>query len=419
MRNASELSKDWMKLYVKNVMNSIGDGSSYRTKELQCWSMYYSKVNNEQYNYLVKFGDYDIPVSIRFTSIVRPNIDYLVSKYLANPFNFSVYSIDKKSLEMKYKQKIDKYIESIEDRIRGAYDTMGEQVNQINSRMEELQMMLQQQPENEEQQKQLEQLQQQMPMIGLKMKQLTNVLQREMAKEAKKIKNIDILKRFTAEDIREDFVFKKMKSMYEQDGIMEEHRRSFVEKCVTGRPYMYVDIVDGKLVYENIPSTSIYHPKTTSNRYVEKGDWVAIDEYYSYDTVLNRWGSGLNEEDKKRLRERGRDIKEIYQSNASNGYNYVESVGGFTSNNDIRVTRIFFKTTAKNNYKVSPSKGKVPHVNRYDGSELKPTDKVETRYREYAFEAVVIDSNIIAKVEPRQNLPLYIDNVWEQQLPVI
>ena len=421
MKNASELTKEWMKEYALGVMKSIGSGATYRTRDLQCWNMYHSKLNTDNYNYLVKFGDFDLPVQIRFTSIVRPNVDYLVSKYLSNPFNFSTFSVDKKSLEQKYRQKIDKYIDSIETRIRARYDAMSMQIDQINSKMQEMQMMLQQEPQNEEHMKQMQQLQQAMPMIQLKMKQMTDAMQKEMARDAKRIDKMQILGKFTAEDIREDFAYKRMRAMYEEEGIQEEHRRSFLEKCVTGRPYIYVDIVDGKIVYENKPSITVYHPKTMSQRFIEDGDWVAVDEYWSRDNVLNQYGESMTEDERRRIKRNNNTIPEVY-TNTAEGTSYTESegVGITTSYNDVRTTKIYFSVTAKNRYKVSPSKGDIPHVNRYDGGSIRPEDKIENRYMKYNFEATVIDSNIIVDVKERsQDSYLYVDHPSKKQLPII
>ena len=421
MKNANELTPEWRKQHALNIVKSIGDGSSFRTRDLQCWNMYHSKMNTDEYNYLVKFGDFDLPVHVRFTSIVRPNVDYLVSKYLATPFNFSTYSVDKKSLEQKYRQKIDKYIASIEAHIRGRFDAMSMQVDQINNKMQEYQMMLQQEPQNEEHAKQLQQLQQALPMISLKMKQMTDAMQREMAKDSKRMDKMAILGKFTAEDIREDLAYKRMRALYEEDNIQEEHRRSFLEKCVTGRPYFYVDIVDGKLVYENKPSVTVYHPRTTSLRYVEDGDWVAVDEYWTRDAVLLQYGDKMNEEQRKRIKRSDNSFYEPYTNNAI-GTNYVEGTGSAPANssNDVRVTKVYFSVTAKNRYKISPSKGDIPHVNRYTGGDIKPEEKIEARYVKYNFEATVIDSSfVVDEKEREQDSYLYVDKPAKKQLPII
>ena len=83
-----DLNKGWMKSQLRSINNIIGDGKSYRERDKMCWDMFYSEQKNSSYEYLTSYGDFDIPVTVRFTSIVKPNIDWLVSKYLGNPFNF-------------------------------------------------------------------------------------------------------------------------------------------------------------------------------------------------------------------------------------------------------------------------------------------------------------------------------------------
>ena len=119
-----DLNKGWMKSQLRSINNIIGDGKSYRERDKMCWDMFYSEQKNSSYDYLTSYGDFDIPVTVRFTSIVKPNIDWLVSKYLGNPFNFTVRTVDKKSLEKKYQQKIDAYVVTIIQGIEEQYSNI-------------------------------------------------------------------------------------------------------------------------------------------------------------------------------------------------------------------------------------------------------------------------------------------------------
>lgn len=419
MKKVSELNTQWMKDYARTIMNIIGDGSVYSDKEIKCWSMYNSKTDTDTYSYLVKYGDWDIPVNLRFTSIVRPNIDYLVSSYLGNPFNFSVTTVDKQSLEAKFKDKINQYLDKIQDTIRQKYMTIQTNIEMIEGKKQELQYMLQQEPENEEAAAQLQQIQQQFPIIMMKMEQMSNMLSRELARENEKLDAMSILSKFTAKDIREDLAHRKMKSMFEDDCIGEEHRLSFIDKCVTGRNSIYVNIENNKLVYRQVPSLAVRIPKTTSIRYGEQLPWQVLDERYPLEYVINRWGDYMSAEELKRLKSRDKYSEGVY-SNNSNGYNYVENKGGGMSMEGVRVTRIFFQETAKIQYKVSPGKNGTPHVHPYNGEDkLKPTDSIKTKYKSYAFEGTVIDGNIYVGFNKLDQQILKIDDYGWNELPIV
>lgn len=254
----------------------------------------------------------------------------------------------------------------------------------------------------------------------MKMAQMTQQMNRELERESKKLDTIKVLGKIKAEDIREDFAHKKLRSMFEEDGILNENKLAFVDKLVTGRPAIYVNIEDGKLIYRQQPSMSFYHPRSTSVRYAEELDWQAIDEFYPVDYVLSRWGSVMTDKEIDTIRAYSGYTGDVYENGSSSGFNYVENSGGSYNQSGIRVTRIYWQYVAKNRYKVSPSKGDIPHVNKYrEGDKLKDNDKIETRYKSYTFQGVVINSNIYVDVKPMDHQILKVDDWGWNQLPVV
>ncbi|MFA7143571.1 MAG: hypothetical protein WC175_06360 [Candidatus Dojkabacteria bacterium] len=416
-------NKDWMIRYAKSVMNGIGSGEGYSKKELEYWNMYNSRVEGNEYSYLMSYGDFDLPVKVRFTSIVRPNIDYLVSRYLGNPFNFSVSTIDKKSLESKFRDKINQYVDSLTMDIDSKYDQMSLQIEEINNKEQELMTMLQQEPQNEEHAQQLAELQKSMPMIRLKINQMRKALEREIRRASEDISNLEILSKFKAKDVRQDFAYKKLKSMFEIDGIKEEHRKALVDKIVTGRPYIFVDIENNELVYKYLPSYSVYHPKSVSVPYVEDGDWVAYEEFHSYDYVMHKWGNSMTDKERKRLKAfKESYYREVYSQNEFNSGDYIEdNRGSVSTGNNIRVIKIYFQVSEKLSYKVSKDKHGNTHVHKHsdDDSKLRKNESVKRKYKTYAYQGVIIDSNIFVDFKLREHQLLKVDNYGWNQLPII
>jgi hypothetical protein len=430
-------NKHWMKQYLRNVNMAIGDGSSYKEKELTCWSMYYSKMKDTDYAYLTKYGDYDIPVKVRFVSIVRPNVDYLVSKYLSNPFNFSIKTVDKKSLNEKYSMKIKMMVDEMINGIDEKYLALQTQIQMITDKRQELMMILEQEPESEEHAQQLEEIKKQMPLIQMKMQQMTNALQRELKHTNEQMSNADMLSRFKPKDIREDLVQKKMVNFYESAALAETHKWTMTEKCVTGRPYIYVDIVDGELIYEWKESHTVFHSKNSKVRYTEDGDWVAYEEYLSYDQILNQWGKELTAEEIKKLGSFNPNLEnsnriEVYDSDdeSEGAANYVQNYKPTTSKSNIRTVKVFWQVSVEIPIIHSKTKdGNFTHkkvVKKKELDEFKKRKNIDhervslkKKYKTYAFEGTIINRDIMVGVRKRDHQILKSGHTGWNQLPII
>ncbi len=424
----SDIDMAWAKTYLKSVSNAVGGGVHDRERDMTCWSMFYSKMKNETYDYLTKYGDYDIPVNVRFHSIAKPNIDWLVSKYLGNPFNFSVKTIDKKSLDNKYQQKIDAYVESITQGIESKYLQIQTQLELIANKQQEINMLAQQQPENEEMAKQQAMIQQQLPMINLQLTQLTNALKREQKRTSEKMDKIDLLSRFKPKDMREDLLQRKLVSFYEENNIGNIHKWTMTEKCVTGKPYIYVDIVNGKLTYKYLPSYTVFHPKNASIDNIEDGDWVAYEEWMSYDQIISKFGDQLSLKDLEKLEymspHYGKDTNstfDTYSDDRDGAANYVSSYKPSVSRNQIRVLNVFWQVEVEIDFlksKTSDNKFELTKLKK-DKDDIKANQRVEKRFKSYLMQGTIIMDCIYADVKLRDKQFLKVDDYGWNQLPII
>jgi hypothetical protein len=424
-----DIDNYWAKNYLKSIAKAIGSGVHEKERDITCWSMFYSKMKNSSYEYLTKYGDYSIPVNVRFHSIVKPNIDWLVSKYLSNPFNFSIKTVDKKSLNKKYKSKIDQYVESITRGIEEKYLGIQTQLELIGNKQQELNMMLQQQPEYEEHAKQLEQIKQQMPMISMKLTQMTNALKRELKRTSESMDNADLLSRFKPKDIREDLLQRKMVSFYENNNIGNEHKWSVTDKFVSGKPYLFVDIDEtGKLEYRHLPSNTVSHAKSSSIPEVENGDWAAYEEYWSYDKLMNKFGKDFTAEDLMMLQTMSphktnylSSTFEKYEDSDEGAANYVINYKPTISRNNIRVLRVFWQSSIE----IEILKSRIPGSNydltkiKKDKDRVRENQKIESRFKTYLFEGYVIMDCIYVGIKMRDKQVLKVDNYGWNQLPII
>jgi len=430
-------SKHWQIKYLKSVNRAIGEGSEERKKDLTCWSMYHEKMKQEDYDYLTKYGEYDIPVKVRFTSVVKPNINWLVSKYLSNPFNFSVKTVDKKSLNQKYLDKLKMYVDSVTAEIDEKYLTLQTALQQLNDKKQELQMMLQQEPENEEHAKQLQELQNQMPLIMLKMTQMTRAIEREIDHTSDKLDKADLLKRLKPKDIREDFVQRKLMHLYEEKNIQDEHKRSITDKFVTGKPYLYVDLKDNELIYENIPSYRVYHAKNENKKFTEDGDWTAYLTHLSFDEAISEFKDcGLTSEHIKKLEgfnsnaDQSQNIEAYEDDEHEGAANYIKGYKPTVSRSNIRVLRVFYQVCVEINIIHSKTKdGKFTHkkvakksdLYEKDGSKKKPREgqEIKKRYKTYTLEGAIINRDIFLTKGIRDHQILSNDRTGWNQLPII
>jgi len=96
-------------------------------------------------------------------------------------------------LQKKYEQKVDAYVESVIQGLEEQYSSIDASLITVNNKMQELQMMAQQEPQNQEHAMQIEQIKQQLPFIMLKMDQVKNALNRRQQKLSKQLSSADLL----------------------------------------------------------------------------------------------------------------------------------------------------------------------------------------------------------------------------------
>lgn len=407
---------------------AIADRESVN-RSITCWNMFNSDVSNSDKEYLNRYGDYYLPAKVPFNSIVKDNIEWIVSRYINRPFVFSVKTVDQRSLRRKKDEQIKAYFKAIDDKSKAVIDEIQAQMQLINAEKQRIQSVLQQQPENEEHAMQLQQLQQQMPVINAQFEKAIYLLNRELKLTEEERNKIDQNFKYSYQDLVEIKAKKLLLSEKELLKVDRENKKGFFEMNVTGAPYLYVDYDDKrkKLIYKSIPSYQVFTFGGSTDEFANEGDIQVITEVMSLGNLMEKYGEYLDEYTINKL-------KNMYSPGNMNSYSYdsygddyvyTGGYGSFKAENMPTVRRVFFKTSERKDYIVSPAKWN-PEICYY--KEKKEKDKprkgqTETKkFINYTYEAVYIDDNICVYVKPRKEQDKAIrlfENPSYAELPIV
>ena len=121
-----------------------------RTVDTKCWQLYNNYVDERDFDYLTKIGGQPLPAKFQHIPAQRPKINYLAGRMIERAFNFSVSAIDKGSLKKKNEQRANFYVEQYLTRFRQMYNQMDAGMQEIAQKKQEIEAMLQQQPQNDQ-----------------------------------------------------------------------------------------------------------------------------------------------------------------------------------------------------------------------------------------------------------------------------
>ena len=108
----SEKTTAWIVQYLRYI-SSLSSLNEYYKNDITCWSYYQNLINKDNTDYLTKIGGSELPATVRRIPKQRTFVDRLVSQQERRPFVFSCVLSDKKSIEEKYLDQANDYIEAI------------------------------------------------------------------------------------------------------------------------------------------------------------------------------------------------------------------------------------------------------------------------------------------------------------------
>ena len=359
----SDKTPEWIESHLTRIaQTSINDNLD---NDILCWAYYHNKKDPAKTEYLTKIGDNTLPAEVRRTPRQRPYLDRLSSQQQRRPFVFSVVLSDKKSIEEKYLDQINDYVNAIEDQAQFVHYETSFQIQEIQGKIAEMQQMAQQQPQNAEEAAKIGELKKTLPRIINNFQYATAMLQKKDALSAEQVQKMQHYHKYEKKDWKELIAQKTLLKLRNELDINTESTSSFINGEVTGREYYYVDYIEGYRlpVFESLNPSTVKYPKISSVKWVQEGPWCSVTDYMSYDDVIIKYGKAFEKKYSKDILE---TLEHSYSENTSsmmmgrNGEAYFTEKNTMYSGSDgssygIKVERIWFKVPRNIKVKYTPN----------------------------------------------------------------
>ena len=418
--------------FIKNsalAFASIAKGSSKSKKNDEiAWDYYNGKIDRKKFEYITKVGEYVLPSVMRRVSIQRPPINLLVSKQSRRPFVFSTVVVDEKSVREKFQNQFQYLIRQLQVKIKEQYDAFMVDYRRLLQQEQKLQQMLQQEPETEEQAQQLAMIAQQLPEIEQSIERAKEEFEQRIGWSKEEYEKTKQAALYSYKDMKEILAQKGLLKLRQTHNIKDHSVSFFIDKCVTGKGFYYVDYVPGEknIIFESIDSVQVYFPSIPGVKNVEDGPWVILEDYISYSTMIDQYGESkeLTEEVIRKL-----EYYKEYSTGEELGQQNANVYTGANNNsNGINRKMIWWKSPRRAYVKKTPNKHKEgEHFRHFIEDEpvydKKPKtekgEELKTFYINDLFHATIIEDKYVL-VGHRVEKPLRMrDSYSRLQLPVI
>ena len=396
-------NRDWILSQAKMICETETRNAKDIENDIVCWMYYYNKPDKRKYEYLMKRGNAQLPIYTVHIPCQRPIVDSLISQQGKRSWQFSTHAVDKQSIEAKYEAKTKAYIKAKQEEWKKRLDMYEEYVFQIQQQMQQIQSMLEVDPQSEEQAMQQQQLQQQLPMIQRQFEKAMKKINEEELLTQEKIEEIDNYYRYTYKDIREVLSQKLMSKIRMNYHVRSKGIEAIKHKTVTGREgyLVYCDEKTGEFFYEVLDMVNVKYPFINGVKYIQDGPWVSVVDTMSEKDLILQYG--------EELKKNGVSIKEdqIEKNNegAVNG-TFISTPGYgaiFTGelNEDntiknesgIRRERIWFKSNKEVKFKISKNQKEDAIVKEF--IHMVPYEKELLDKKDYKY--LKIEANGISK----------------------
>lgn len=451
---------------IAKAFANISANPKYREEQRVAWQYYYGKQSDSHYDYLIKDGDFTLPVLPKFFPIQRGYINLLVSTFYFRPFVYSLNACNRDAVKQKYENRMKGLIGEMMNRAKLKRATISGSIESMQMQMSQLQQMVQQQPKNEQQAAMIEQLQMVLPQLKAQIIGAMDTAKTEELFTRTEIEKTERYYTYEKKELYEEIAQKAAKKLRNTFGMREKGKKAFVIKNVAGTTYFMVDYDSerNKLIYEVINPLKVTYPDTENVDWVQNGSWVKIEENMSPDSIISTWGHKLRKEQIEAIR------KMKPSGFDTSGKSFLALPGGAvldiemssdkdstikTTGSGTNVQRIWWIAQKEITAVQSPNEHRkndhfthfIPDDRilisakdyRYNSSEkvyvnkknkeekiekdrvivLKDADKVIKRYVDYRYRAVVINNGeiVIAEKDPVQ--PRSNDNYSRVPLPVV
>lgn len=354
-------TKDWIEKIAKKIAETETRTPLSIKQDIINWSYYNNQPSSKKYEYLINKGDARMPMYTVHIPCQRPICDILISQQARRTWQFSTIAVDKESILSKWESKQKAFIAAQQEVNESKLEMIEDQVFEIQMQMQQIQEIMQKEPESEEEAQQIQQLQQQYPLIEREVGKIMKQFEKEMVVTQEKIDEIDHYYTHTYKDIREIIAQKLMIQVRRDFEVKKKGIENMRQNLVVGREvYLsYCDEKSNEMIYEVIDSINVKYPKIKGCQYIQNGPWVSVVDSISFESLEELYGDELEKQDI--------DYKNVYKDGTStNTANFVSTPGfgailtsGLSKEDNIQHEdgilreRIWFKKSRKVNFKVT------------------------------------------------------------------
>jgi len=360
----SEKDKEWIETYLLYI-SGLSSLNEYYKNDITCWSYYHNLINSADTDYLTKIGSSELPASVRRIPKQRPFIDRLVSQQERRPFVFSCVLSDKKSIEDKYLDQVNDYIDLIKANAQFTHFETSFQIKQIEDKIAQMQSMLQQEPTTAEEAQQQLIIKQQLPAVINNFQYAITMLNEQDALTQEQISKLKYYHKYEKKDWKEIAAQKMLLMLRNELGVNIESTDAFRIGRVTGREIFFSDYEEGNRLptFKALDPLTVTYPKISSVKYIQDGPWVKVTEYMSYNDIVMLYGDKIKE---KYGQEKLESLAHVYSENTSpmvrgnNGEAFFNGTSMLYSGTDdssygIKVERIWIKVPRSIKVKYTPN----------------------------------------------------------------
>ena len=389
-------NRDWFIHHGRSIYMAASIMQTEKQRDLLCWQLFNGIVNEQDFDYLRKVDNFEYPAKIRHIPILRSRFQRLRALETRRFFKPRVFTVNKAAIQAK----IDLKSKAIVDAIMSAYISRSNQLQQIQSQLDQQVQNMQSDQQNPEAAYRIQQMQ-------LQIQQLQQPLQREEILNKKEIEKIEKYYNLTYKDIYEIYANSGLEAYMQKYNLIQIFVDGITEKIVTDQPIYCVELVEGKPdpVFRKVNTMNFYHSKMGLSKKIEDCDWIREDRYMSIPEITDEFRDELsptliNQIKMPNFFGFGNTVYNTPYFNTS-GYtdtNQVNALYSGTQDNSkrIQVSRCVWKAVRRLNFVKKPNKylpGRT-YLHFVPESELEDNDDIELRYRTEWYEITLIGGRI-------------------------
>ncbi len=247
------------------------------------WSYFNNNPDKSKYEYIKKRGKANMPVYSVHIPCQRSICDSLISQQTKRAFQFTTRTIDQNSLRDKFNARLNEYLRVERYNREAIFKQYAQFRFEMEMQMQQIQQMLQMEPQSEEEAMMIQQLQQEMPNIQREFQLALEAIAKQETITQEEKDKIDHFYSFSYKDIRETIAQKMMSNVRTEMNVQRKSVNSLKNTLVTGRPlYLcYYDEHDGRFIYDVINSLNVKYPNIQGIEYIQDLPWVSVKDTIS------------------------------------------------------------------------------------------------------------------------------------------